>query len=151
MGEFNDVTEISKITVQQPAAKGTDPTCPFCGSHDIDQKGDCQTLLAIEEYNHHWVSCSCKGCSREFTWQYQGDNEWYTKKNDCRVLHGISSCFENSVYTCNSCGGEIHKQIVELDGATPRTSDIVAIGQNGPDCKGLWKCNGCGAKALTHP
>ena len=96
--------------------------------------------------NHYWVTCKCEKCNKDFIQEYKTDNVWYTAEN--KVLKGMPSCFENYIYTCAYCSGEVHRKYTELDGVTPTNSLGSKINEEGVwerDYREFYCCQKCPA------
>lgn len=85
--------------------------CPYCKSKNVDNLGTRSTLVGYigKDLNHTHTYCRCQDCNNEFIRETKGfDNVWFTAP-DGKVLLGIPYCFENYVYTCKHCGGDVIK------------------------------------------
>lgn len=127
--EHKPYNEFLSIVTQRPEELDKDnPFCPFCGSHNLHLYNHIQTLVGGRgiDPNHHWMYFTCNSCQQKFVMEFKGIrtpnttpllkrifkfnefyNVWYTQNN--KILRGIPSCFENYIYTCNKCGGDVHR------------------------------------------
>lgn len=114
------IKELLEIIQQTPLPekKWRDIECPYCGSEHVEVESTSHTLVGypgkFDDRNHYWYHCLCKSCGKNCIKERKGKNVWYTEKG--RVLKGVSSCFENYIYTCKSCGGDIVRKHTKLDG-----------------------------------
>jgi len=88
------------------------PTCPYCGSTDIERSAAYQTLVAgskdiDKDCNHHWDHYTCHSCKKLCIREYREGKVWYTYEQ--KVLRGVPNCFENYVYKCK-CGGDVYRR-----------------------------------------
>jgi len=120
--------------------------CPFCDSKNVEELGHEQTLVdgcEGNDPNHHWHLHLCKECLMEFTVESKEANVWYTFKN--KVMRGIPTCFENYIYTCNFCFGDVYRAEYELDGETKITDGILVYEPcNKPMFRTFYECDDCG-------
>jgi transcription elongation factor Elf1 len=86
--------------------------CPFCNSTNIKFNGSRQTLVGGRN-NHIWNNFRCKDCGKDFIFEVKESEKdidficWITK--DKKILKGIPGCYEDYIYTCNKCGGDVHR------------------------------------------
>jgi hypothetical protein len=64
---------------------------------------------------------------------------WYTK--DKRVLKGLPGCFEDYIYQCSKCEGEVRRTYTDLDGNP--TNSLVTTTIEGKLYKIFFKCEKC--------
>ncbi|MFW5890946.1 MAG: hypothetical protein ACOCUI_01905 [bacterium] len=83
--------------------------CPFCDSTEVEKLGGHTTLVAGSgDPNHVWTFLRCKKCGNKSTHEHIDYNTWYTLGiQGSKILKGIPSCFENYIYTCKFCNGEV--------------------------------------------
>jgi len=129
--------KLLSIIEEQPITSDSCETiCPDCDSTNIATKEIQQTLVGFG--NHYWRKSYCRDCQSAFTHEHQNDNHWYTRYEEgvgTRALKGVSSCFEDYVYTCNKCPGYVKHYYTESDGVTPHTSGIITISLDGSEPK----------------
>jgi hypothetical protein len=96
--------------------------CPYCHSkkHTYSQSHT-QTLVGgTPDPNHHTLICFCSFCAKKFVMEYKHANVWYSEQmpgsKDLKLLAGIPNCFEDWVYTCSYCNGNVRREFRELDG-----------------------------------
>lgn len=124
--------------------------CPYCKSKNVDNFGTISTLVGYigKDMNHTHTKCRCNDCGKEFTRETKGyDNVWFTDLNG-KVLLGIPYCFENYVYTCKHCGGDVIKLwfSIDTDGQLIPLSSDVTDGNSIP----VFKCKQCGKEIRSE-
>lgn len=124
---------------QRPTSyvEGEPVACPSCGEPSKPYS-ESSTLVGGDR-NHFWKYHSCSKCSYKFVQEHKRDKQWVTVKTESgqKVLSGVSTCFENYVYTCRHCGGDVVRKYKNLDGS-PHTSGVLSASKS-PD--GTWKNN----------
>jgi len=110
MATYNAFLDIVKERPDK-SLKIKKPFCPYCNSRDLEKKDHIQTLVAQEEYNHHWVHFYCNNCREIFHMEYLGKNIWYTVNG--KILRGIPTCFESYIYTCLKCGKDVKRHHID--------------------------------------
>jgi len=138
---------------------GTNHVCPYCDSERVKQLNHEQTVMGGigRDPNHHWYSCLCEECKKEFTHEIKCDNSWYTKHSrDKRdglpcVIKGVSSCFESYEYQCLKCGGAVHRKHKDFAGnpVTTLRYDIID-GKNQPQFTVHYNCTVCGHGGIVE-
>jgi hypothetical protein len=131
-----------------PDLKIDEYICPYCLSSDVETKGSSATLVGgrkEDDVNHVWTKCSCKSCWNSFVHEHRHNNVWYTSQG--KILAGIPSCFESYIYTCSSCGGNVHRHYRELDGIT-KTNGFLKTAYDENDIwtkyyKVFFECENC--------
>lgn len=109
-----------------PSLTRDETICPFCNSHNVKINEHWETLVGGDpDPNHHWKSSTCNDCKEDFTHEYKYNNVWYTKKG--KILKGIPSCFENYIYTCNKCDGDVIRKYTKLDGSDLQGADGIVL------------------------
>lgn len=110
---FEKVTQRPLDEKPEDAAK-----CPSCNSEDLEKKSECATLVGWPgegpDPNHRWYDYVCRACQNRFFRECKDDNVWYTKKK--YVLLGMPNCFEEYIYQCKNCGGDVRQCHTALDG-----------------------------------
>ena len=151
MAEYNAFLKIVKEKYSSKIGKR--PRCPYCNSSHVKSEGQSTTLVA-GKYNHLWEACECLNCHKKFTLEtkeqgmFKRPIRWITSPEK-RILKGIPACFENYIYTCNKCGGEVHRKHLELN-----SDNEVGCLSSGKDVNGVWVnhyrtvfiCKDCGVK-----
>lgn len=135
---------------EKPSHKAT---CPFCSSQEVNSYSSESTLVGNppgkdgidDDCNHVWTRFACNHCGEKFTRETKSGNVWYTKGK--KVLKGMPSCFEDYIYTCRCCGGEVRRKHKCLN------SDEEPVMLTFKDGKKLFRiffeCKGCGKSIQT--
>lgn len=150
------MSSLADIVVERP-----DPTlqrqtvCPLCGSDNVDELGETQTLAGSN--NHHWIRCICFSCKEAFSHEFTaGDerfgikpNHWYTKNG--KVLRGAPTCFESYTYTCEHCGGDVKRHYFHLDEDVEVEVLITEYvgGKSVKKYRTIFECGKCGASVKS--
>ncbi len=149
MSEYNAFLDI--VTQKDdPKINRNKPKCPFCNSKKVNFQETSSTLVG--GYNNHiHYDCTCIKCKQSFEMEIAEKGRrnsyigWYTK--DGRVLGGIPGCFENYIYTCKKCGGDVKRHCFELNSDIPVKYLSSAPDKNGvwkDDYRNVFKCESCG-------
>lgn len=165
--EFLDIV----VERHDPKLSKDQPICPFCGSKNISVTGGMSTLVGLgrsksgKEYdpNHHWDNGACNDCHESWfiEWsQYEDDDMnvrdcvWYTK--DQKVLAGIPECFEEYIYTCSKCGGDVRKHYYDKGTRNVTRTLSQSLGSNksesSVECRGYdvyFACADCDAETVS--
>lgn len=129
------------------------PICPYCNSHKVTKGDHVTTLVGWVDGpnpNHQCVKCTCKKCKKIWTMEYKGDyefgyNVWYTTGDRIKgkIIRGLPTCFENYIYTCKYCGGDVCRYNYEK-----RTrNEAKCLSWDGEGNKSFdtyYRCNKCG-------
>ena len=121
-----------------------EPACPHCGC-DFTIREEQTTLIGFSgsvNPNHRWLYCTCNSCQFQFTVEHKSDNVWVTK--DKKVLAGLPSCFEDYIYTCATCNGNVVRRHTAMDGETVVRS--LYTNQEGPQYRTFYLCLYCAAQ-----
>lgn len=137
------------IIVQRPVTKKKITECPLCGGTHFKCIESYSTLLGCsgnEDPNHYTHVNRCDDCGKKFVVNTKYDNIWVTDY-DGHVLYGVSNCFETVIYTCSSCGGDVVKSHLTLDGRVMGSheglSSSLVDGQIYSDYQTKWECVVC--------
>jgi hypothetical protein len=139
--------------------------CPYCNSKDVTISHTTTTLFGYtgKDMNHTHTYCHCNKCNKDFIRETCGfDNVWFTDHRG-KVLLGIPYCFEDYIYTCKHCSGDVHR--VWFDVATDKqikpiiingkeagvllsfeVKDGKSIGKQYP----VFKCKNCGKEIRSE-
>jgi hypothetical protein len=134
MAKYNAFLDIVKER-HDPSIKYR-PVCPYCFSDRIHVTSSWST--ATTRNNHVTKECECVKCSKTFRYEIKEGSEdveeirWYVS-NEGKILRGIPGCFEHYVYTCNKCGGDVHRKYLEKNSDKECT-----ILSSGADENGVW-------------
>lgn len=106
--------ELLGFVVNEPITeKPSDrPTCPWCGSTDIEKSASYQTLVGGStdidlDPNHHWGHYTCHSCKSLCIREFRSGKVWYTLNG--KLLRGVPNCWESYVYKCK-CGGDVRRK-----------------------------------------
>ena len=147
------MNEFLELVTERPdeTLVGKSIFCPYCGSEEVQTFGTRSTLvgyLGIDR-NHTWTECRCSKCNGKFTWETKGfDQVWVTAENG-KILMGIPYCFENYIYTCKHCGGDVYRKHFNIDDdeeATGGLSFSVKDGASVAHQYTIFECEDCGEK-----
>lgn len=150
--------------------------CVFCNSKNLTAKSTITTLVGGPKgTNHEWHPYQCNDCNQSFTLEEKSLNSWITKtekvllspsemidsaidngipfpikKNITIILEGVASCFEDYIYQCVKCDGEVTRKYI--DKKTNKPSLVL-----GKDLKTgeksyitLYTCDKCGHGGETE-
>lgn len=153
---MEDYSFISLIKERpDPSLSNNIDKCIFCNSEDVEHNGSSQTLVGGD--NHHWHRYHCKDCDGKFTCEQKdhGDftNYWITTEiNDgVKVLKGIPSCFEDYIYTCSHCGGDVRREYKQPDGVSDCGGILSYDMKTGKgNFRIFFSCQKCGEKVETE-
>lgn len=148
-------TELLSLITQQPVQKADIVCCPYCQSILFQLLESQSTLLGYArcaDPNHYTYTYRCSSCEKRFHVNVKRPNMWITDTTG-RVIKGVSDCWENVIYTCAECGGDVVRSYLNLDGTTrnPNTGlnyhltdkSIVA------DFQTKWECVVCLKSCIT--
>lgn len=135
-----------------PSLKKDEPTCPSCGSKNIQNHGGWETSvggIGDIDPNHHWDACQCLSCGFRFTMEYKGIrsneyNVWYTTRTErgSKLLSGLPTCHESYIHTCKHCFGDVYR--IRYKKGTRTETDILSWGPNGEQqYDTFYKCERC--------
>ena len=149
--------ELFELVKERPDDSLTRETvCPYCGSTNIQELGHVETLLANfgnEDPNHHWITCHCQDCEKEFGHEYKEGNHWYVERETKKVLKGIPSCYEFYVYTCTHCDGDVVRKYTSLDSGSLPGADrgfaVLSTIKGVKQYRTFYECKSCGEKVET--
>ena len=135
------MTELTELVTQRKLEG--EPACPRCGC-DYTVTEITTTLVGIVDgidANHKWESSVCSSCQFAFIVESKRGNTWITK--DSKVLAGLPNCFEDYIYTCAHCNGNVVRKYTVEDGCTVATS--LLIDKDGPKYRTFYLCQSCAA------
>jgi len=124
--------------------------CPYCKSKKLETKDVCTTLVAGRgDANHVWTKLLCLDCKKEFMHEHIDYNTWYTDSNK-KILAGIPSCFEDYVYTCSHCGGDVTRKYFEKESEKEvevlKTKIDPDTGEHIKEYRIVFECESCHKK-----
>ncbi len=124
--------------------------CPFCKSTNILINDSLKTLLGGREeddVNHVWTTCKCEECGEKFAHEHYENNTWYTQ--DREVILGIPNCFEDYIYHCKFCGGNVKRYYV--DKITNKPAKSITIDSGGSKSYDvIFRCDQCKAETVSE-
>ena len=106
------MNEFLKLVKERPNEKHwkSNYFCPYCNNKNIIFLNGSSTLVGYggEDMNHTCTTYHCNDCNKNFIRETKGNkNVWFTNKNN-KILLGIPYCFENYIYSCKYCNGNVH-------------------------------------------
>lgn len=125
--------------------------CPFCQSSDVELSGTGTTLLGgPREWNHEWTTCRCRSCKKKCVKESKALHVWYT--DESRVLLGMPACYENYVYRCAKCGGDVTRSRRNLNNDEEPGVLVTRLeeGRVVPQYRTFYFCGSCGHGGQTE-
>lgn len=120
--------------------------CPRCGSSNLQRGGVVTTLvggfrndLLSGDPNHTWQDNTCLGCELKFTLETKEGEAWITV--DRVVLRGFPACFEDYVYTCSACEGDVYRRVI--DKRTGQDATSIMYDASGCSAFHRYECREC--------
>jgi hypothetical protein len=119
-------------------------TCPcrHCGHQGpLEVVGHCQTLVGNvrgADSNHHWRTLKCPACSGIMEIETKEGNSWEVSATEKgKLLRGVPGCFENYIYTCARCSGNVTREY-----RNKVSGKVTSCTSVGPEGRGhtIWIC-----------
>ena len=133
------MTELTELVTQRKLEG--EAACPRCGC-DFKTYGTGTTLLGCfgpVDLNHTWDYCTCNACQFQFMVERKSGNTWITK--DKKVLAGLPNCFEDYIYTCVHCNGNVVRKHTAMNGETVVGSLLTT--REGKQYRTFYLCASC--------
>lgn len=139
-----------RLIAEYPSSEAS---CPFCQSKHLTQHEHWYTLvgggdgtLDGDPNHHHWLYV-CDDCKECFYRESSSGVVWYTHPTNLKILNGLPNCFENYVYTCVKCNGNIRRVNTDMDGVNEVL--WLSYSEKGKEFRTFWDCVNCGRLGET--
>jgi len=132
-------------------------TCPFCKSKDYINLESITTLLGWSgktNPNHQWHWRKCSDCNKIYVVEEKENNIWIVDIETKKVMDGMPSCFEDYLYTCSKCNGDVYRFYTSLKG----DKKVKSLSESWDEklkkyikhYRIFFECKNCGVKVETE-